>query len=109
MLTEHFAPTGLGRGGLAMAINIALLTEFSCVCFNRKFGANPAGSAICYDGLWFDLACPSATFSYRDSLRSNNCHYLGHENKIFPDMLRERFWVMRRGMTRCPASFCPED
>ena len=37
MLTEHFAPTGLGRCGLAMAINIALLTEFSCVCSNRKF------------------------------------------------------------------------
>ena len=37
MLTEHFAPTGLGRGGLAMAINISLLTEFSCVCSNRKF------------------------------------------------------------------------
>ena len=32
MLTEHFAPTGLRRGGVAMAINIALLTEFSCVC-----------------------------------------------------------------------------
>ena len=37
MLTEHFAPTGLGRGGLAVAINIALLTEFSFVCSNRKF------------------------------------------------------------------------
>ena len=37
MLTEHFAPAGLGGGGLAMAINITLLTEFSCVCSNRKF------------------------------------------------------------------------
>ena len=37
MLTEHFAPTGLGPCGLAMAINISLLTEFSCVCSNRKF------------------------------------------------------------------------
>ena len=37
MLTEHFAPTGLGRCGLAMAINISLLTEFSCVCSTRKF------------------------------------------------------------------------
>ena len=37
MLTEHFAPTGLVRGGLAMAINIALLTEFSRVCSNWKF------------------------------------------------------------------------
>ena len=37
MLTEHFAPTGLGRCGLAMAINISLLTEFSYVSSDRKF------------------------------------------------------------------------
>ena len=37
MLTEHFAPTGLGRCGLAMAINIALLTEFAGACSNRSF------------------------------------------------------------------------
>ena len=37
MLTEHFPPTGLGRCGVALAINIALLTEFSCVCPNWKF------------------------------------------------------------------------
>ena len=37
MLTEHFAPTGLVRCGLAMAIHIALLTEFSCVCLYRVF------------------------------------------------------------------------
>ena len=37
MLTDHFAPTGLGRCGVAMAINIALLTEFACVCSALSF------------------------------------------------------------------------
>ena len=36
MLREHVAPTGLGSCGLAMAINIALLTELSRACSNRK-------------------------------------------------------------------------
>ena len=30
MLREHFAPAGFGRLGLALTIDIALLTEFSC-------------------------------------------------------------------------------
>ena len=37
MLSEHFAPPGLGRCGVAMAINIALLTEFACVCSALSF------------------------------------------------------------------------
>ena len=36
MLREHFAPTGFGRCGLALTINIGLLTELSCECSNSN-------------------------------------------------------------------------
>ena len=36
MLREHSAPTGFGSFGLAMPIDIALLTELSCACSNSN-------------------------------------------------------------------------
>ena len=49
MLTEHFAPTGLGRYARTMTINIALLTELSCAVVKQvraKRNGNWAGVRI---------------------------------------------------------------
>ena len=43
MLRGHFAPTGLGRRGRAMTIDIALLTEFSCAVVKQDGHSDGAG------------------------------------------------------------------
>ena len=43
MHREHFAPTGLGRRGRAMTIDIALLTEFSCAVVKQDGHSDGAG------------------------------------------------------------------
>ena len=47
MLREHFAPTGLGRRGRAMTVDLALLTEFSCAVVrqDRHHGAGFIGTS----------------------------------------------------------------
>ena len=58
MLREHFAPTGLGRRGRAMTIDISLLTELSCAVVKQ-------------DGLNSMAVCPSrSAFGIRKTFQT---------------------------------------